>query len=120
MKKLLNCFSKGEIFLWAVSVFAIVFSFCVFGEKSPLMLAASLIGITALIFNAKGNPFGQLLMIIFSLIYGVISYGFSYYGEMITYLGMSMPMAAFALVSWLKNPFEGNSVLYWRRLIPQI
>lgn len=38
-----------------------------------------------LIFNAKGNPFGQLLMIIFSLIYGVISYSFSYYGEMITY-----------------------------------
>ncbi len=47
-------------------------------------------------------------MIIFSLIYGIISFSFSYYGEMITYLGMTMPMAAFALISWLKNPFEGN------------
>lgn len=28
--------------------------------------------------------------------------------EMITYLGMTMPMAVFALVSWLKNPFEGK------------
>lgn len=40
--------------------------------------------------------------------YGIISYTFSYYGEMITYLGMTMPMAFFALISWLKNPFKGN------------
>jgi len=51
---------------------------------------------------------GQLLMVIFSLLYGVISYTFSYYGEMITYLGMTMPMAVMALISWLKNPFNGN------------
>jgi nicotinamide riboside transporter PnuC len=57
-----------------------------------MTLAASLIGVTSLIFNAKGNPFGQLLMIVFSLLYGVISYNFAYYGEMVTYLGMTMPM----------------------------
>ena len=61
-----------------------------------------------MIFSAKGNPFGQFLMVIFSLLYGVISYTFSYYGEMITYLGMTMPMAVFALVSWLRNPYDGN------------
>ena len=27
---------------------------------------------------------------------------------MITYLGMSLPMAIFALVSWLRNPFNDN------------
>ena len=51
---------------------------------------------------------GQLLMIIFSLLYGIISYSFSYYGEMITYLGMTMPMAAFALITWLRHPYNGN------------
>lgn len=71
-------------------------------------MAASLIGVTSLIFNAKGNPFGQFLMILFSLLYGIISFTFSYYGEMLTYLGMTMPMAIFALISWLKNPFNGN------------
>ena len=44
----------------------------------------------------------------FSLLYGIISYTFAYYGEMITYLGMTMPMAIVALVSWLKNPYNGN------------
>lgn len=106
--KKLNYFSKGEIILWLSSVLLIAVSFFVFGGKSVLTPIASLIGVTSLIFNAKGNPFGQLLMVLFSLLYGVISFGFSYYGEMITYLGMTAPMALFALVSWLKNPYNGN------------
>ena len=28
--------------------------------------------------------------------------------EMITYLGMTMPMAVFALITWLRHPFQGN------------
>ena len=108
MDKLKNYFSKTDITLWSSSVFLIIISFCIFDRESYLTLCASLIGVTSLIFNAKGNPFGQLLMVIFSLLYGVISYTFSYYGEMITYLGMTMPMAVFALISWLRNPYKGN------------
>lgn len=44
----------------------------------------------------------------FRIMYGIISYSFAYYGEMITYLGMTAPMAVFALVSWLRNPYNGN------------
>ena len=73
-----------------------------------MTLIASVIGVTSLIFCAKGNPLGQLLMVVFSMIYGYISYSFAYYGEMITYLGMTMPMAVFSLISWLKNPYKGN------------
>lgn len=86
----------------------VILSFCVFDRESYLTLAASLIGVTSLIFNAKGNPVGQFLMVVFSLLYGIISFSFSYYGEMITYLGMTMPMAVFALISWLRNPYRGN------------
>ena len=108
MKKLLYYFSKLEITLWFSSVALILVSFIAFDRANYLTLFASLIGVTSLIFNAKGNPFGQVLMVIFSLIYGIISYTFAYYGEMITYLGMTMPMAVFALISWLRNPYNGN------------
>lgn len=108
MKKLPSYFSKKELVLWATSVLFIVLLFCIFDRKSYLTLIASLVGVTSLIFNAKGNPIGQALMIVFSLLYGIISYTFSYYGEMITYLGMTMPMAVIALVSWLKNPYKEN------------
>lgn len=106
--KLLNYFSRGERFLWSSSALLILVSFFLFDRENYLILAASLIGVTSLIFNAKGNPFGQFLMIVFSLLYGVISYSFAYYGEMITYLGMTAPMALFALVSWLRHPYKGN------------
>lgn len=108
LKRLVNYFSKGEILLWGSSVGIIIVSFFLFDGENYLTLMASLIGVTSLIFNAKGNPFGQFLMVLFSLMYGIISFTFSYYGEMITYLGMTMPMAVFALVSWLKNPYKGN------------
>ena len=47
-------------------------------------------------------------MIGFSIVYGIISYSYAYYGEMITYLGMSAPMARVSLISWLRNPYRGN------------
>lgn len=101
-------FSKTEIALWCSSVALIIISFCAFDRENYLTLLASLIGVTSLIFNAKGHPFGQVLMVVFSLLYGIISFTFAYYGEMITYLGMTMPMAVFALISWLRNPYNGN------------
>lgn len=107
-KALAGYFTKGEIILWCVSVLFILIFFFAFDRENFLTLAASLIGVTSLIFNAKGNPFGQVLMVVFSVLYGIISYTFSYYGEMITYLGMTAPMAVFALISWLKNPYNGN------------
>ncbi len=107
MKKY-HYFSLFEILLWSVSVVFIIVSFFVFDRENYLTLFASVTGVTSLLFNAKGNPAGQVLMIIFSILYGIISYSFSYYGEMITYLGMTAPMALFALVSWLKNPYKGN------------
>ena len=103
-----NYFSRLEIILWSSSVLLIILSFCLFDKENFMTLIASLIGVTSLIFNAKGNPFGQLLMVVFSVLYGIISYTFSYYGEMITYLGMTLPMSVFALISWLKNPYKGN------------
>ncbi len=108
MKRLTGYFSRTELILWVTSVLMILISFFVFDRESYLTLGASLIGVTSLILNAKGNPLGQVLMIIFSIFYSIISFTFSYYGEMITYLGMTLPMAVIALVSWLRNPYKGN------------
>lgn len=101
-------FTKAELTLWGTSAALVIVFFLIFDRVNILTLAASLVGVTSLIFNAKGNPIGQALMIVFSLLYGIISYRFSYYGEMITYLGMTAPMALFALIAWLRNPYRGN------------
>ena len=93
LKQSLSSLTVGERLLWAGSSLGIVVAFFLFDPDGLLTLIASLVGTASLIFSAKGNPLGQALMLLFSLLYGVISYSFSYYGEMITYLGMTMPMA---------------------------
>ena len=108
MKKFFKSITLVEWLIWSISVISIVVCFFVFKNTQYLYLAGSLIGATALIFVSKGNPLGQFLTIVFSVFYGIISYSFNYYGEMITYLGMSAPIALWALISWLKNPYNGN------------
>ena len=108
MKKFLSYFTKAEIILWVSSTLMILLSFVISQDSGILGLIASLIGVTALILCAKGNPLGQVFMIVFCCMYTYISYTFSYYGEMITYACMSLPMAVFSLVSWLRHPFKGN------------
>ena len=106
--KLWNYFSTFEKLLWLFSFLAVVISFLIFDRENWLTLIASVIGVTFLIFLAKGNPIGQFLTIVFSVLYAIISYSFAYYGEMITYLGMTAPMALLALIAWLRHPFQGN------------
>lgn len=111
MKKRNNPFkdlTKFELGLWLASLAVTTVAFLIPKEKDYLTLIASLIGVTALIFVAKGYVLGQLLCVVFALFYGVISFYFRYYGEMITYVCMSAPMAIASAISWLKNPYEGT------------
>lgn len=101
-------FTLGEKLLWCGSVILVLGAFLLFDRHNYMTLAASLVGVTSLVLDAKANPIGQVLMVIFSLLYGIISFNCAYYGEMLTYLGMTAPMSVFALVSWLRHPFEGD------------
>lgn len=104
--KICSKLSKIEFAIWFLSILIITVSFLSVSEKDYLTLSASLIGATALIFIAKGEVIGQLLTVAFSVFYGIISFKFRYYGELITYVGMSAPIALVSAVSWLKNPYK--------------
>ena len=106
---LMNPFSeltKKEWVLWIISFVIVTVSNIMTGDVSLIKLAATDIGVTALIFIAKGNVWGQILVVIFSILYEITSYDFRYYGEMITYLGMTAPIAVMSIVSWLRHPYE--------------
>ena len=84
MKKLLCYFTKAELILWGASTALILASFLAFDRANYMTLTASMVGATSLIFNAKGNPIGQALMILFSLLYGIISYTFFRYNRFVS------------------------------------
>ncbi len=101
--------------LWLTSVTVIAVAFAVFGGD-PLSAVASLVGVTALIFIAKGYVLGQVLVVIFATFYGVVSFFQQYYGEVLTYLGMSAPIAVAAIVSWVRHPYQGSKEVAVSRL----
>ena len=67
-------FSLTEILVWSLSVIFITISFFVFDNENYPVLAVSLIGATSLILNAKGNVAGQMLTVVLSIIYSIISF----------------------------------------------
>lgn len=117
--KIRNCFralTRFELFLWLTSITATTAAFLLSPDKDILTMAASLIGFTALIFTAKGYVLGQVLIVVFAVIYGIISFRFSYFGEMLTYLGMSAPVAVLAIISWLKHPYKKTAEVAVHRI----
>ncbi len=109
MKKIRNPFINLNIFewiLWIFSLATIISAFFAVGSTDYAKLATSLLGVTALIFAAKGDAFGMIIMIIFSLTYSFVSFSFGYYGEMIIYLCMQLPCCTASLVSWLRHPSD--------------
>lgn len=108
--------TRFELVLWLVSVCVITISYLLSKGDDVLTIIASLIGVTALIFVAKGYVIGQLLSVVFSVFYGIISFYFRYYGEMITYLCMTTPVAILSAISWLRNPYKGTKVVKVNKL----
>ena len=108
--------TRFEWGLWLTSLAVVAGTYLGFQAGDALSLLASLIGVTALIFVAKGHVLGQLLTMVFAVFYGVISWAFSYYGEVITYLCMTAPMALLALITWLRNPYKDSAEVTVSRL----
>lgn len=108
-------FTPFEIVLWTTGVIGTLSSYFISTQKDPLNTAATLIGVTALIFVAKGKVLGQILTVIFALFYGAISLMHAYYGEMITYVGMSAPIALVSAIAWAKNPYGNTNTVKIRK-----
>ena len=108
MNNLIKTLTKREWSIWLGSIIIVLISNLATKDFDLLTLVAALTGVTSLIFAAKGNVWGQALMILFSILYGIISFRFRYWGEMMTYLGMTLPMAVWSTITWIENPSENN------------
>ena len=119
MNNPIKSLTKKEWGLWLGSMMIVAASHLLTGDADYFTMIAACVGISSLIFAAKGNVWAQILMIVFSILYGVISWKFRYWGEMITYLGMTMPMAIWSTVTWIKNPAANGKEVAIQRLTPK-
>lgn len=103
--------NKFEWILFLTSVVTVVASYIISGNSGLLEMVASLIGVTAIIFVAKGLIIGQAMTVLFSVFYGIISISFHYWGEVMTYLLMSAPIALLSTIEWIKHPYKNTDVV---------
>lgn len=108
MNNPIKSLTKKEWAIWLASLLIVIISNMMSENIDWLTLVAAMVGVTSLVLAARGNVWAQILMIVFSILYGIISWRFQYWGEMITYLGMTLPMAVWSTITWLRNPSEEN------------
>ena len=85
----------GSIIL--VSIVAIIF-------KSDLLTTiCSIEGIITALLLAKGKSLGQVFGIGIAILYSIVSFNNKYYGEVIIYVFIMLPMFIMGTISWIRN-----------------
>lgn len=110
IKKIFSYFSIVEWCLWGIGIISVTISFVLINSRSVLSFLSSLLGLTSLIFMAKGNFIGLFFGIAFAIIYAVFAYVQRYFGEMIIYTFIYLPLKVTAIISWIKNKFGKNTL----------
>ena len=100
--KLFKNWTKFEKVLLILSIVLVSTIGIVF--KSDLITTiCSLVGITTALLLAKGKPLGQVFGLFIVLLYSIVSYKNKFYGEVIIYLVIMLPMYILGIISWLKH-----------------
>ena len=100
--KFFKDWTKFEICLLFLSLFLVLTTAMIF--KSDFLTAiCSIVGIITALLLAKGKPLGQVFGLFIVLLYSIVSYKNKFYGEVIIYLVIMLPMYILGIISWLKH-----------------
>ena len=103
MKKVLKNWKIWELVFMVVAVLIATIPFLIFKEKNILSLICSIIGIISMIFISKGFLYAPILGVIYDALYIAVSWSQNYYGEVIIFAFIMIPMELFSVFTWLKN-----------------
>ena len=80
--------------------------------KSDLLtISCSIVGIITALLLAKGKNLGQVFGLLITILYSIVSFKNKYYGEVLIYALLMLPMYAIGIISWINHKNEKtNSV----------
>ena len=108
MKKYLKSLNKFEITLFTLSVILILgLGFYLHCELLSIVVA--FLGFFSALNQAKGYVLGQVTGVIMAVLYSLMSYNNQYYGEVIVYLLVILPLYISGIYTWLKNKDKKSS-----------
>lgn len=72
--------------------------------KSDLLTTlCSIVGIITALLLAKGKNLGQIFGLLIVALYSIVSFKNGFYGEVIIYLCIMLPMYIIGIVSWIRH-----------------
>lgn len=122
MRKIFKDWTVFEICLLITSPI-IVLTVGVIFHSDALTVITSIIGIFCALLLAKGFVLGQFFGIAIVVLYSIVSFKNAFYGEMITYIVIMLPMYVWSIVEWIKHKnnktesVEVNSIKWQEWLI---
>lgn len=94
-----SAFEKTLLFgsILCVIIVAIIF------KSDIITTICSIIGIITALLLAKGNVVGQFFGIMIVFLYSFVSFKNRYYGEVIVYIFIMLPLYIMGIIEWIKN-----------------
>ena len=108
--KLFKEWTKFEKTLSFGSIFIIILVGIVF-KSDILTTSCSVVGVITAFLHAKGKNLGQVFGLLITALYSVVSFKNKYFGEVLIYLTIMLPMYIIGIISWARHKnIETNSV----------
>ncbi len=111
MKKLFKNWNLFEIIFLICSILVLTICFAVASSRNWFSFVVSIVGVTSVMFVAKGLTVAPVIDIIYCILYTLLSLTQHYYGEAIVYLLIMIPLNVFCIVSWFRNKSLKNKSL---------
>jgi len=110
LSKLFVDWTLLEKFLLFSSTLIIIAVFFIFNTDFIASIT-SLVGIITALLLAKGKVAGQFFGLIIVILYSFVSFQNKYYGEMLIYIFIMLPLYILGIYSWSKNKNQKNEVI---------
>lgn len=102
MKKIFKDWTRFEISILLCSIFTVLTS-GILCKSEWLTIVCSITGIICALTQAKGKLVSQFIGIIVVVFYSILSFQNRYYGEVLIYIFIMLPLFVSGIISWFKN-----------------
>ena len=110
MKKLFSDWTKFEIMLLSFSLLIVIIS-GILCNSTILTIICSITGILCALTQAKGKVISQFIGLILVVLYSILSFQNKYYGEVLIYIFIMLPLFISGIVSWIRNVNEETNTV---------
>lgn len=105
MKKIFKDWNIFEILFLLISIIMIILSGIIF-KGEIISVTMSILAVSVAILQAKGKVISQCIGLLVAVLYSIISFKNKYYGEVIIYITLMIPLYILSVISWIKNKNE--------------